>query len=279
MNLTHNQKALLEVANTFLLKTPLTEEDFESAKDLTLKLQSEFQKTFSDYYIESGIDNEVTPIVHQHPGHHLDERILNLVASHSVHKNDENIPDIVRMFPKFHKTHKNPGMECTLANALLHVALEDTGHKNVRSTLVHGHWVLTRQLHDGAIKLYDASSYSKDKEGNIKGFVHTFHPSEIVGVKEVYEPTGENGLHFTVKTKKTIPGTQIFKEKDGDGFHSVKFYAFSEEIYLDLSIALRNLHVRQRDNLETNPPIPENYNFKDIKEELDLFDGYDHLFD
>ncbi len=279
MKLTSLEKTLLDVANTFFLEFEMDEDDFENTTDFKTQLQEEFQNYFSNYYIESGLQREVTPLVQLHPGHHLDEKILDLIAKHAVLKDKSDTPSVSKMFPKFHKAAPEFGMECTLANALLHVALEDTGHKNVRSTLTHGHWVLSRELTDGAIKIYDASSYVLNgNDGDVTGFVHTFQPNEIIGVKEILEPTGINGKHFTIKTKRDIHGTLLFKDTDEEGFSTVKFYAYSEPILMDISIALRNLNKRLEEKLETVPPIPEGFNFKEIKNELGLFDGYDYLF-
>jgi len=195
-------------------------------------IQNKFQNNIKSYYHKCWLWKKVEELKLKNDLQNwdmpLDEQALNLITKESV-----GINGWTDMLPNFHTERdwdKKIGLNCTLASALLHIALEHLWFKNIRTTLRKWHHVVTREMEDGWIKLYDPTS-SKDDNWYFK----IFTKDQIKHKKEVYD----KWYSFSLSTKDEDKIGWFSKLKNGE--YQNTFFSYDTPIKMDISIALGNL--------------------------------------
>lgn len=231
---TPERRALLMVANSLLsegLTSAIAELD---DRQLIEQLQAKFQENIENHYRQTGLADKIKALPIREGLNPtdipLDEQAVNLIAEES-----QGTHGWVDMLPNLRKEAQQAGLNCTMGSALLHLALEDLGFYQVRTTIRSGHSIVTRVTDDGRLVLYDATSLST-KDGKLVGYSREFATDEIKRKKDV--PGKGFGFELTSDTEDKIGG---FIEADEDGQYRQSFFAYEPEVKMDLAIALENL--------------------------------------
>lgn len=227
------RKVFLKTAQDFLIDGKIDEETLRlEDKELTKKLQAEFQENLERYFKESGLSDEIEILAVreklQQAEVPLDEQALNLIARKS-----EGVHGWVDMLPNLRKQYKDSGMNCTMGSAMLHLALEKLGYSGVRTVLRKGHSVVFREIDDGSIQFYDPTSLSTVNE-KLVGYSRKFTPDQITNRKEVEESENKKGFAVTLEIGEAdkIGG---FSEADEKGKYAEKFYAYDPSTKMDIA--------------------------------------------
>jgi len=246
------RKVFLKTAQDFLIDGKIDEETLRlEDKELTKKLQAEFQENLERYFKESGLSDEIEILAVreklQQAEVPLDEQALNLIARKS-----EGVHGWVDMLPNLRKQYKDSGMNCTMGSAMLHLALEKLGYSGVRTVLRKGHSVVFREIDDGSIQFYDPTSLSTVNE-KLVGYSRKFTPDQITNRKEVEESENKKGFAVTLEIGEAdkIGG---FSEADEKGKYAEKFYAYDPSTKMDIAIALENLSEIKQDAEKLGTP-------------------------
>lgn len=278
MNKTDTKQILIKIANDFLFDRLTDKNLIElSTGDLVLKIQDLFQEELKQFYLKTNFAKDIEKIIIKNSNIPSDEQALHLLARYSGGDNN-NYPQISRQLPKFNKQYTNAGYECTLSTALIRLALEQLRYTNTRSVLLRRHYMAVRELPDGSIKFYDAANRTTIN-GQLHGFNHIFNPQEILNKKDVTK----NQYTFAVKTKTRIKGTEVFSNKIDAGFYFKEFFAYDPSILIHFTVVLENLSQFKSQNDKYSIELCKKYpylkklDFKEMKKDLKLFDGYDYL--
>jgi hypothetical protein len=223
------RKTLIEVAEHFLMDDQIdTDISKMSNEELGEYVQTEFQSNIETFFETSGLAEEIKACK-------TDDEVLHVIANKA-----EGVHGWVDMLPNLVKSKPGVGMNCTMGSAMLHLALEKLGYKSIRTVFVAGHHVAVRELEDGSIKVYDASSTST-VDGRLVGYSHVFNPEQISNRIEVEERAGRKGYAFTLdRGKQDEQGG--FHVPDKEGKFTQKMYAYDPGIKMDVAVALGNLH-------------------------------------
>jgi hypothetical protein len=280
---------LIDVADRVLLESA-DRTRLESLDDQQLieAIQQDFQQELRSFYQDSGLAAMVQQTKAETSDIPLDERLLDLIGEEAGKKPDEESHWSHRAFPKLIKQQPGKGYECTVAGAMLKMAFEDAELGDTRSMHMKGHQVVVRRLPDKSLKIYDPATRHTDKEsGKQHGFSTVIQPDEIVEHQRVDEGHRRAGDAFTVRTNGDHPDSEIFAEKDADGYAAKRFYAYDPSIYVDASVFLSNLSevkddAKKPDNRDAQQliqqyPELEKLNWGKIKGSFQIFDSHDHL--
>jgi len=234
-----HRKVLLQTAEHLLMDEGLDQEIVQlDDQKLIALLHNRFQKQLENHFRESGLLAEIKalPINEQLSPSHvpLDEQALHLIARKS-----DGVHGWLDMLPNLRNQIEGAGLNCTLGSAMLHLALDELGLKEVRTVLRRGHHVVLRELDNGSIKLYDPTSSTTVNEQTV-GYFREFTPDQIRSRRQVDEGSARSGYSFilTSDTEDTIGG---FYATKGKKEISEAFYAYDPSTKLDLAIALGNL--------------------------------------
>ena len=244
------------------------------------KLAEEVEKAFQDelrrFFLKSNYYSEIENLKRTKNAN-LDEKATHLLAAMTE---GENVPQIARQLPKFNNNYKNAGYECTFATAILRLAFEQL-RLSSRSLLLRRHFIAARFLGNGKLKLYDAATRNT-QNNKLHGFIGQFDTSEIIDKQHIRVDNKKSGFVFTIQTKKEVKNTNLFI-KDAFGNYRKKSFAYHKEILIPLSVVLENLEQfkKQKDKdsiklCEKNPYL-QKLDYRKMKRDLNLFDGYDYL--
>ncbi len=250
------RKQVVNVAKN-LLVDDFVEADIDGLSDEELGeyIQIKFQEHLENFFTSSGLEEEIKTCKD-------DEELLHLITNKT-----EGIRGWVNMLPNIKKEYEGSGMNCTMGSAMLHLALEKLGYKNVRTVTVMNHHIVLRELEDGSIKIYDSGS-KITKDGKLLGYSHTFTPEQIVRREEVDEKSGRRGFSLTLNRGEQDDGGGFYGP-DREGHFTQKLYAFDSSIKMDVSIALDNLSCIEADAIELGgagdrPLIDENNYLREV---------------
>ena len=235
------RETLFAVAQDFL-SNGFNKNDFKELNDeqIAEKLQQEFQANIMAHYKDSGLADKVRLLISQEEkqptGAPLDEQLLNLVTEES-----QGVQGWVHMLPKLRDQYPDAGLDCTMASALLHLALEEAGFSDVHTTGVQNHHVVFRALPDGSVKLYGPTdTETNDTTGKLEGYSKTFLPADIVSRQSVDEGHGRTGTAYQLSSAK-VDKRGGFIKKDDAGQYTKTFYAYDPSTKMDIAVALGNL--------------------------------------
>lgn len=251
-------------------------------------IQQGFQQELRSFYEGSGLAERVRHVQAKVDAASLDERLLDLVTQEAGKETDAASHWSHRAFPKLIKQQPDKGYECTVAGAMLKMAFEDVGLEHTRSLHLQGHQVVVRRLPDKSLKIYDPATQHTDKEtGEKLGFSTVIRPDEVLEQQRVSEGHGRVGDAFVVRTNRDHPDSDMFQERDADGYATKRFYAYDPSIYVDASVFLSNLSeikddAKKPDNpdaqrLVQHYPELERLDWKRLKENFRVFDSHDYL--
>ena len=245
-------------------------QNLNKSGNIVSQIQTHIQEKYQEHYFNLNL----------HINKNLsDEEVISLIAERSENR-DKSAPQVARQLPMFNKLNPQAGFECTLATAMLRLALSDAGFQT-RSLLLRRHFVAMRELENGLVKIYDAATRITIN-GQTHGFTETFSSNEVLHKKEVLFDGTRKGYVFSIKTKREIKNTEMFSKKEGQ-FHTKQFFAYEPEILVDLAVVLENLSQfkNQKDadsvNLCNDYPILRKLEYPEIKSTFRLFDAYDYL--
>jgi len=292
---TSERRVFLKVVNLLLGSERLTANITElNNRQLIKQLQMRFQENIKNHYRETGLANRIDTLSVREKINPtnipLDEQAVNLIAEES-----QGTHGWVDMLPNLREEVQQAGLNCTMGSAFLHLALESLGFNQVRTVLRAGHHVVIRRMNGGSIKLYDTASVLSTKDGRLVGYSREFLSNKIKNKQEV--PGKGFGFELISDTEDKIGG---FIKSGNDGKYRQSFFAYEPEIKMDLAIALENLseikddaakigtkqtissigsseRYEQARKLCKKYPELEMLDYKAIKSELTLFDGYDYL--
>lgn len=233
------REVLLKVADNFLVDG-FNEREFAELNNEQLgeKLQQKFQESLLAHFKESGLADEVRILALREStkpsGIPLDEQVLHLIAERS-----RGVSGWADILPKLRREYKGAGLNCTLASAMLHIALEETGFANVRTVSTKGHHIVLRELPDGSLKLYGPTDITTTDE-RLTGYVRTFTPAEIYSRQPVEEGHERSGyaLRLALAESDELGG---FIQPDAEGHYTKSYYAYDPSIKMDVGVALENL--------------------------------------
>ena len=279
---------LIDVTDHVLLESG-NRAQLESSNDQQLieAIQQGFQQELRNFYQESGLAEKVQQAMKETGDTSLDERLLDLVAGEAM-DGDQSSPSVFGQIPKFIKQKPNKGYECTVASAMLKMAFEDADLGDTRSLHLKGHQAVVRRLPDRSLKIYDpAMKHTNDETGRLHGFSTVIQPDEVIEHQRVDEGHGRAGDAFTVRTNGNHPHSEVFAEKDADGYATKRFYAYDPSIYVDASVFLSNVSefkddAKEPDNKDAQQlieryPELEKLDWKKVKESFQIFDSQNYL--
>ncbi len=252
------------------------------------ELDGKLQKSYKECYEKSGIKDMVEGVKGLQDS---DDKALQIVSEEASMGKGGWISTFPNMRPD------GQGMDCTLATAILHAGLEELGYDDVRSTLRSGHYVVSRVLPNGGLKIYDPAT-TITKNGETSGYSRVFSSREFQLI-DVEEGSGKKGAKIELTIDKPdLPGG--FREPDPkDGKYKQILYASPPTTLLDLSVALENIDSLRNDAegistedtvqsetqpdvwrdqakliVESNPEISD-FSHDRLKRQLNFFDPYD----
>lgn len=235
------------------------------------------QKSLAQYYDRSDIKDQITSLATKE---NLDKAALEVVSRLA----SRGEGGWMATFPNLRPSGQ--GMDCTLATAMFHLALENLNYKGVRSALRMGHYVVTRFFEDGGLKVYDPATRITENEVT-RGYSQIYGSNEVE-VTEVKEEVGGKLIDVTLNR---VPVPPVGFKEVGDGKYKLKLYAHPDGIYLDLSVALENLDSLRRDAtvqgddvwqrqargiIERHSEIKD-FDYQKLKRDIGFFDPHDLL--
>lgn len=228
-------KNTIVVANILLLnrEQQISNEDQDST--LYLEVQTKLQATYNSYYERSGLKASIEALKGVEKADEEALQVISEIAGKGEGGWRATYPNL---------RTEGYGMDCTLAAAMLHLALDDLGYPDVYSTLRPGHYVITRILGDGSVKIYDPAT-TITQNGVRSGYSRTFQPNEVA-VAEIDEGNGKKGKKISLELEEhDLPGG--FYEVSSQGKYKLRLYAHPSDVYIDAIIALKNIDSLKND--------------------------------
>ncbi len=281
-------KNAIAIVNAILLTSNYQVSEKVNEAQLYDEIERKLQDSYRDYYESSGLKAQIEELKRSE---NSDDKALGIITE--VARKGEG--GWTATFPNL-KTKDN-GMDCTLAGAMLHFALDGLGFINVYSTLRLGHYVVTRIFDNGDIKIYDPAT-TVTYNGIRMGYSRIFLANEVI-ITNVEKGNGKRGQKIEIIINRPdLPGG--FQQVSQDRTYKQTFYASVPTIYLDASCALENIdslkkdaqkfeeEKRQSDTnssvwqrqaqqiVEKYPQIAQ-FDYKKLKECLQFFDPRDIL--
>lgn len=287
------RQTIIDLSNDFFLNQSLGLEDTKlSDHELGQRVESGFQENIKQYYQDSGTREEVTKLIQESrkkPIEDLDDRILDLIMSRSSEEGDpEGIHGVTGTLPNFNRLFDRANFECTLASAMLKLALNDAGFRDARTALITGHQLVVRKLADGSIKYLDSATRVTGADRVMHGFSHTFS-SDQVEYLDNFGDTDHSAYSFRITVPEDSPSLsgplQEILDHSGNTF-SKNVYVNSADLLINLSTALGNLSEvskkAQHGDLKATAfveqyPVLKSFDKKQIESELGLFNSQEYL--
>lgn len=218
------KELVLKVAGTFLVGEDALQELRGAPKESFLQvLQEKYEEELRRYYKESGLHKGVQDLVASYKGDSLDVEILQLVGKAS--DGDEPWVD---MLTKLRDQYPKAGMNCTLASAMLHLALDDVGQSDgVHTASCKGHALVLRELSDGGLRIYDPTQRRANELGEYQSSLLSVTGKDVETGPAVDEGFGRSGHVVTVDGLK--------------GGRTARSYAYDSKTVLSVAITLSNL--------------------------------------
>jgi hypothetical protein len=241
----------MQVAKDFLMDDG-THVQYENMTDDELRdyVQDKFQENLTNFFESSGLSEEVARCGD-------DEDAVHFIAAKSV-----GVHGWVDMLPNLIRSNPGAGMNCTMASAMLHLSLEKLGYNDVHTAWVKGHHAVLRELGDGSLKLYDATSLST-KDGKLVGYSYIFRPEQVRRRIETGEEQQGSGQEVILSRgeRDSVGG---FAAPDEHGNFTKLFYTYDPSIKMDIEIALGNLSevkddAREVGGVEDLPVLDDEY--------------------
>lgn len=281
------RQTIIDLSNNFFLSQSIDSSDAKLPNhELGQRIEAGFQDNIAQYYLDSGTQEEVAKLIQKSKEklvEDLDERILDLIMSRSSEEGDpEGIHGVTGTLPNFNRLFNRASFECTLASAMLKLALSDAGFDDARTALITGHQMVVRKLANGSIKYLDPATRVTGADKVTHGFSHTFSPDQIEYLGDKHD-----SFRITVPTGSTslVGPLQEILDQDNNGF-SKNVYINSDDMLINLSTALGNLSEVSKKAHEGDTkilklveqyPILRSFDKNRIEAELGLFNNQEYL--
>ena len=251
---------LIDIANEFINEEKKSYEGNDISRNIHDDLQSEVRKLYS--HIKNKIEFETEQSVN--------DSVANMSAPT---QKSTGSTDVSGMFPKFYRKNLDSPMECTLASAILKLALEEAGFEKVYTAIITGHQVTLTEKQNGSITIYDPSTRYTGNDGITHGFSHNFDASQISERQEINDQRGNyRGYKFRVETAEKPAHTGMFEAFDNNkNLYYRDFFASEPNTLIELSVVLYNL-----DNLPSKNLYPSlnKFDAKKIVKNAGIFDWF-----